>query len=84
MGDVQAPKDNNNIHSHFVFDVKHDGRHKSRLVADGNLTDITLSSVYSGVTSLRGTRLVLLLTELNGLESWGTDIGNNCLEAFVK
>ena len=33
---------------------------------------------------LRGTRLVLFLTETNGLESWGTDVGNVCLEAFTK
>jgi hypothetical protein len=33
------------IHVHFVFDVKHDGRHKARLVADSHLTDIPLDSV---------------------------------------
>jgi len=27
---------------HFVFDIKHDGRHKSRLVAGGHLTDVPL------------------------------------------
>ena len=42
---------------------------KARLVADGNLTDILLSSVYFGVVSLRVIRLVLFLVELNGLES---------------
>jgi hypothetical protein len=46
------------IRVHFVFDVKHDGRHKARLVADGHLTEIPLESVYSGVVSLRGLRLV--------------------------
>ena len=34
--------------------------------------------------SLRGIRLVLFLAELNGLEEWGTDIGNAYLEAFTK
>lgn len=67
-----------------MFDLKHDGRHKARLVADGHLTDIPLSSVYSGVVSLRGIRLVLFLAELNGLEFWGTDIGNAYLEACTK
>ena len=33
------------IRVHLVFAVKHDGRHKSRLVADGHLTDIPLESV---------------------------------------
>lgn len=64
--------------------MKHDGRHKARLVADGHLPDVPLSSVCSGATSLRGIRLVLFLAELNGLESWGTDIGNTCLEYFTK
>ena len=54
---------------HFVFDAKHDGRHKARLVADRHLTEVPLSSVYSGVVSLRGIRLVLFLAELNGLEA---------------
>ena len=64
--------------------MKHDGRHKARLVADSNLTEILLSSVYSGVVSLRGIRLVLFIAELNGLESWGTDVGNAFLEAKTK
>ena len=76
MGTGQTPKDNEKIRAHFVFDVKHDRRHKARLAADGHLTDVPLSSVYSGVVSLRGIRLVLFLAELNGLGSWGTDIGD--------
>ena len=67
-----------------MFVVKHDSRHKARLVADGHLTEVPLLSVYSGVASLRGIRLVLFLAELNGLEAWGTDIGNACLEASTK
>jgi hypothetical protein len=66
---------------HLVFDVKHDGHHKARLVAGGHLTDPPLDSVYSGVVSLHGFRLVLFLAELNGLEMWATDIGNAYLEA---
>ena len=81
---ASIPKDYKKIRAHFVFDVKHDGRHKARLVADGHLTEVPLSSVYSGVVSLRGIRLVLFLAELNGLEEWGTDIGNAYLEAFTK
>jgi Reverse transcriptase (RNA-dependent DNA polymerase) len=72
------------IRVHFVFDVKHDGRHKARLVADGHLTDIPIESVYSGVVSLRGFRLVLFLGELNGLQVWSTDIGNAYLEAMTS
>jgi hypothetical protein len=50
---------------HMVYDVKHDGRHKSRLVAVGHLTDPNTESVYSGVVSLRGIWLVTFLSELN-------------------
>lgn len=41
---------------HLVFAVKHDGRHKAELVADGHLTNVPLESVYSGVVSLHGFR----------------------------
>jgi len=74
----------NKIWVHLVFDVKHDGRHKTCLVADGHLTDILLESVYSGVVSLCGLCLVLFLAELNHLETWATDIGNAYLEAETR
>ena len=69
------------IRVHLVFDVKHDGRHKARLVANGNLTQVPLESVYSGVVSLRGFRLLLFLAELNGMETWATDVSCAYLEA---
>jgi Reverse transcriptase (RNA-dependent DNA polymerase) len=72
------------IRVHLVFDVKHDGRHKARLVADGHLTEVPLDSVYSGVVSIRGFRITLFLAELNHLELWATDIGNAYLEAFTS
>jgi Reverse transcriptase (RNA-dependent DNA polymerase) len=67
-----------------VFDVKHDGRHKARLVANGYLTDIPLDLVYSGVVSLRGFHLVLFVAELNHLNIWATNIGNAYLEAYTS
>jgi hypothetical protein len=33
--------------------IKHDGRHKARLVADGHLTDVTLDSVYTFLSALK-------------------------------
>jgi len=72
------------IRVHLVFDIKHDGRHKSRLVADGHLTEVPLESVYSGVVSLRGLRLVVFLAELNDLDIWATNIGNAYLEAETQ
>jgi len=69
---------------HLVFDVKHDGRHKARMVAEGHRTDVPLESVYSGVVSIRSIRLVAFLAEHNGLELWATDIGNAYLESKTK
>jgi Reverse transcriptase (RNA-dependent DNA polymerase) len=69
------------IRVHLIYDIKHDGRHKARLVADGHLTEIPLESVYYGVVSLRGFRIVLFLAKLNHLKLWSTDIGNAYLEA---
>jgi len=51
---ADPPKGYKKIWVHLVFDVKHDGRHKAHLVADGHLTDTPLESVYSGVVSLQG------------------------------
>ena len=41
------------IRVHFVYAVKHDGRFKARLVADGHLTKEPVESIYSGVVSMR-------------------------------
>jgi len=80
----RPPPDYKKIRVHFVYAVKHDGRHKSRLVAGGHLTKVPLDSIYSGVISLCGIRLIIFLAELNDLEVWGTDIGNAYLEAPTK
>ena len=80
----KAPRGFQRIHAHFVFAVKHDGRHKARLVAGGHLTQPTQESVYSGVVSVRTLRMVIFLAELNGLELMGADIGNAYLEATTK
>jgi hypothetical protein len=55
---------------HMVYDVKHDERHKVRLVAGGHLTDPNTQSVYSRVVSLQVIRFVRFLSELNKLELW--------------
>jgi hypothetical protein len=71
------------IRTHHIYDCKHEGRHKAWMVADGHLTDISLESMYSGVVSLRGLRIVTFLAKLNGLDLWATDIGKAYLEAFT-
>mmetsp|Transcript_13186 Transcript_13186/g.23919 ORF Transcript_13186/g.23919 Transcript_13186/m.23919 type:complete len:235 (-) Transcript_13186:1278-1982(-) len=79
----RPPNEYKKIRVHLIFAVKHNGQHKSRLVADGHLTEVPLDSVYSGVVSLRGLRLLVFLAELNGLDTWATDIGNAYLEALT-
>jgi hypothetical protein len=81
---AKIPNGYKKIRVHFVFDVKHDGRCKARLVVDGHLTEVPLESVYYGVFSRQGFSLVLLLAELINLELWAIDIGNAYLEAFTS
>lgn len=45
--------------THLVFDCKYDGHHKEQMVADGHLTDVPLDSVYSGIVSLCGIRILV-------------------------
>ena len=80
----RAPDGYKKINLHFVYDVKHDGRHKARVVAGGHLTETPLESIYSGVVSLRGIRIVTFIAELNDLDVWQTDIGNAYLEAYTN
>jgi hypothetical protein len=55
------PRDHNKTRVHFVCDVKHNPRLKSRLVAEGNVTAPPKDSVCSGVVTLRSLRLCCLL-----------------------
>ena len=68
------------IRVHFVYAVKHDGRFKARLVADGHLTKEPVESIYPGVVSLRSLRMVVFISQLNDLEIWGADVGNDILK----
>ena len=82
-GKVVTPDGFQKIRVHFVYAVKHDGRFKARLVADGHLTKEPVESIYSGVASLRSLRMVVFLSQLNNLEIWGADVGNAYLEAYT-
>jgi len=72
------------IRVHMVYDVKHDGRHKARLVADGHLTGIPIENVYSGVVTLKSLRITIFLGELNDMPAWGADVRNAYLEALTR
>ena len=68
------------IRVHLVYEVKHNGCHKDRLVANGYLTDISVENIYSGVISLCDIRLIVFLSKINKMKTWVTDIGNAYLE----
>ena len=80
---MNAPPNHQKIRVNLIFAVKHDGRHKARLLADGSLTPEPVENIYSGVVFLRHLRLVMFLGELNNLELWRADIGNAYLEAYT-
>ena len=82
-GKVVTPDGFQKIRVHFVYAVKHDGRFKARLVADGHLTKEPVESIYSGVFSLRSLRMVVFISQLNNLEIWGADVGNAYLETYT-
>ena len=79
--DYKMPMDYTKINVHFVYAVKYDGRHKAQLVVGGHMTKIPNKSIYSGVVSLKGIRVVIFLGKLNNLKIFSTDIGNAYLEA---
>ena len=81
---VPTPDGYKQIPCHMVYDVKWDGRHKSRFVAGGHRTDTPIESTYSAVVSLLGVRMITFLAELNNMKLWNTDIGNAYLESFTS
>ena len=81
---AELPEGYKLIRCHMVYDVKFDGRYKSRFVAGGRMTDEPVENTYSGVVSIPGLRIITTLAELNDLELWQTDIGNAYLESVTK
>ena len=72
------------IPCHMCYDFKADGMYKARYVGGGHRTDTPIGSIYSGVVSLPGIRIVTAIAELNDLQVWGTDIGNAYLESYTQ
>ena len=50
---LNAPPNHQKIRVNLILVVKHNGRHKARLVDDGCLTPVPVENIYSGVVSLR-------------------------------
>ena len=45
------------------------------------MIDVLIDSVYLGVVSLRGLRIIIFLAELNNMETWAADIGSMYLKS---
>ena len=81
---LNPPPNHQKIRVNIIFAVKHNRRHKARLVDDGSLTPEPVENIYPGVVSLRHLRLVIFLGEINDLELWGADTRNAYLEAYIQ
>ena len=68
----------------MVFDVKFDGRHKCRYVANGSVTDELGDDIYSGVVGIDSVRIALLLAQLNGLQVCAGDVSCAFLQSQCK
>jgi hypothetical protein len=62
----KCPLDYKKIKLHLFYDCKHDLRRKCRCVAGGHMTAL---------------KMVMFISELNGYEMCGGDIGNAYLES---
>ena len=79
------PKGYCRIPYHIVFDVKFDGRLKSRLVANGARTpDVPKEDVFSAVVSMEAVQLGFIMARLNNLIVCAGDIGNAFLYGKTK
>jgi len=82
-GKVTSVEGYKKIPIRFIFDVKHDLRHRARAVAGGHKTEQT-DTAYSSVVQLRSVRIAILAGELNELETMVGDISSAYLEAKCR
>ena len=65
--DKPIPKNYRRIPYHFVYDIKFDGRYKSRMVANpSRLPPSPKEDCFSGVASLESVRLGFILAQQQG------------------
>jgi len=77
------PVDYTRLRCMMVFDIKLDGTHKARLVADGSGTPL-YEDAYSSVVAPEHVRLAMLVATLNDLEQAMIDLENAYLHALTK
>ena len=68
----------------MVFDVKQDGRRKSRLIAGGHLIDVVDHNLYSSTVKGLSVRLLHVIAHKQKLEQLQGDIGNAYVNAYTK
>ena len=64
---------------HWLYCVKHDLRHKARLVMGGHVTDATGYDKYEATIKTENLRLQLFLAARKRAEGLGGDIGSTYL-----
>ena len=69
---------------HWVFAVKHDLRHKERLVIGGHVTDATGYDRYAATIRTEIIRLQIYLAAWEGNQIIGGDIGSAYLNAYTE
>ena len=65
----------------MIFDIKQDGRHKSRLVAGGHLLDVLDHNVYSSTVKGISVRILHVIAHKAGLKQLVGDVGNAYVNA---
>lgn len=69
---------------HMVFDIKHDLRRKSRLVAGGHLVDLIDTPVYSSTVKSISVQLLHVIAHKANLKQLCGDIGNAFPNAYTN
>ena len=69
---------------HWVYAVKHDGRHKARLVIGGHVTDAEGYNTFASTICMEHVRLQVFLTSFFGEDMLSGDIGSAYLNAERK
>jgi len=78
------PKGYKWIPLHFVFDVKHDGTRKARLVAGGNVISTPDCSLYASVVKTENVRVLLTIAAHHNLQVMTGDVSGAYLNAKAE
>ena len=69
---------------HWVFVVKHDLRHKARLVIGGHVTDASFCDTYAKTIRMEHVRLQLYLALRNNDKILSGDIGSDYINSYTN